>query len=398
MAYDYSHLIANYKSDESNSWRQFWDDELPVGQSLQALIKHFILLPQDFYDIVAAYLLMPSALCQTVPYLFFFGASGSGKSTLGKIASKWYGVKVSTSGVTYAGLRNLVSERRCKQIVIKPGDAENLPLYKEVEINTAVVWDDIDVKTFLDNPNFYRLFKFGYDRETDLISISSETKGKNLDFRCFCPKIFSSISPLHQDERLKELKRRLLPIHFSLAEDLNEKRLTELGLTKNNWQLFLKDFNAYSWQGFNQVFVDFWDKDVAEAFLIAKQTLAKNTIRLSSYQKIISLDLLAAGIVSEVWKDEVVAISKLKAYFSWLKKQDEQASGLKQLLKEFIATEAKNFASKNSKISISSRELRSQINVWANQDWILDKPKTTELKAIMADLGFYLYQGCWKKR
>lgn len=397
MAYDYSHLLANYKYSQDNSWRELWDDNLSVGQNLQAIIKHFILLPDDFYDIMASYLLMPSALCQVVPYLFLVGQSGSGKSTFGKLGSKWYGIKISTSGMTYAGLRNLVSERRYQQIMIKPGDEENLPLYKKVEVNTGIVWDDIDVKTFLDNPNFYRLFKFGYDRETDLIAISSETKGKNLNFRCFCPKIFSSIHPLHQDERLKELKRRLLPIYFSLAENLSEQRLTELGLTKNNWQLHLKDFDVYDWDEFHQVFVDFWNKEIAEVFLLTRQTLAKSLAGLSSHQKIISLDLLTSGIVGGVWLDEIVAVNRLKTYFDWVDKQDKESSGLKQLLQEFIATEKKNEIRKD-KFCISSLELRSQINAWANQDWILDRPKTTELKALMNDFGFRLIKGFWTQK
>ncbi|MGK7934803.1 MAG: hypothetical protein AB4206_03215 [Xenococcaceae cyanobacterium] len=38
------------------------------------------------------------------------------------------------------------------------------------------------------------------------------------------------------------------------------------------------------------------------------------------------------------------------------------------------------------------------ITVWLRQGWILEKPKTKEIKNAMADLGLVLYQGYWIKR
>ena len=82
----------------------------------------------------------------------------------------------------------------------------------ETEVNTIMVWDDVDPNVFIAKPDLYRLFKFGYDRSTDKIEVSSNDIGKNEVFHCFCPKVLSSIHPLHTDTRFKELHRRLLVI------------------------------------------------------------------------------------------------------------------------------------------------------------------------------------------
>ena len=98
-----------------------------------------------------------------------------------------------------------------------------------------MVWEDIDASIFSNKPDIYRMFKFGYNRSTDKITISSKDIGMNLEFHCFCPKIFSSISSLHLDDRLRELKRRLIVIPFKSVEELSNERLTELGVTRDNY-------------------------------------------------------------------------------------------------------------------------------------------------------------------
>jgi hypothetical protein len=98
------------------------------------------------------------------------------------------------------------------------------------EKNAFMVWDDIDPSVFTTRPDIYRLFKFGYDRSTDTISISSDKAGKNLKFRCFCPKIFSSVSPLHTDSNFPELKRRLLTIKTKRLEDFDSSDRERMGM------------------------------------------------------------------------------------------------------------------------------------------------------------------------
>ena len=40
----------------------------------------------------------------------------------------------------------------------------------------------------------------------------------------------------------------------------------------------------------------------------------------------------------------------------------------------------------------------AQINVWYEQNWILEKPKPKELKLLLAELSLVLKEGYWVKR
>ncbi len=193
--YDYSSLLA--KTKLIDSWEVLYERDLSLAQNLLNFLKRSVVLPHDFYDLIVAYLLIPSALSQVVPYVFLFGQSGTGKSTLGKLASYWYGVNINSSNDTFASIRNSLNEQKYQEIFIPTDDEHLPPVVKHTEVNTAMIWDDIDPSVFSNNSNIYRLFKFGYDRATDKITISSENRGENLEFHCFCPKIFSSISPFH---------------------------------------------------------------------------------------------------------------------------------------------------------------------------------------------------------
>ena len=211
MPYDYSQIFSGEDSYR-DTWRDIYDDSLSLPANLLRILKKTIYLPEDFYDLVATYFLLPSALCRVVPYLFLHGQSGSGKSTVAKVASYLHGIDINSSSDTFAGIRNSLNRRRWGQVEVPSGDPKYPSYYKEVELNTCMVWDDVDSAVFTNNPDLYRLFKFGYDRSTDKIILSSGETGINLEFRCFCPKIFSSISPLHLDDRFKELRRRLIVI------------------------------------------------------------------------------------------------------------------------------------------------------------------------------------------
>jgi hypothetical protein len=138
MSFDYSVL---YKSEDgvSNTWREIYDEESTLPVNLLCILQNAVFLPYDFYDIIAAYFLLPSALCNVVPYLFLHGQSGSGKSTLAKVAKHLHGVNFNSSSDTFAGIRNSLDKRRTTWIELPilepPGGTYN----KEVEKNTCMV-------------------------------------------------------------------------------------------------------------------------------------------------------------------------------------------------------------------------------------------------------------------
>jgi hypothetical protein len=88
-----------------------------------------------------------------------------------------------------------------------------------------------------------------------------------------------------------------------------------LNLTSDNWQNNLLDLDSLNWSGFSQELDNFWDLDMASAFVTTRKILSKTAKGLSSQQRAISLDLLACGIATGIWQDENVALERLKDYW-----------------------------------------------------------------------------------
>lgn len=396
MAYDYSVLFES-EDGVSDTWREFYVDSQPLSWNLVNILEKTVFLPHDFYDIIAAYLLLPSALCRVVPYLFLYGRSGSGKSTLAKIGSYLHGVSINSSSDTFAGIRNSLDQRRNSYAQV-PDELEPERTYsKRVEKNTCMVWDDIDSSVFINNPDLYRLFKFGYDRTTDMITISSKEVGENLRFHCFCPKIFSSISPMHLDDRFKELRRRLIVIPCKRVEDLSDQRKNELGIIDNAWETRLINIGSCNWKGFSNEFQEFWDLELASAFITTRKLLSQSVRGLSSQQRTISLDLMATGIASGIWQDEQEATDRMKFYWSWFKGETEKSAGLGNLLATYIKREEVNAKNAGRELEIYTSQLRSQIENWVSMGWLYEKPHSKEVKETLLDLGMRLRQGKWVK-
>ena len=388
MHTDYTGLLSSQDS-LVDSWYSLWDEDLTTPENLQALLPKLILLPDDYYDIIASYLLIPSALARVTPHLFFFGASGTGKTTLSKFAAYWYGINLSSPTDTFAGIRNSLNDKKYKEIEIPNSDSSLPPYYKKVEVNTAMVYEDIDPSVLSTTPNLYRLLKVSNDRSTDKISMSSETKGTNMEFYTFCPKIFSSISAIHLDERFKELQRRLIVIPFKKIEDLSDERLEQLSTSRDTWQKHLINIDAYDWSNFSDKFISFWNYELASVYLLTRKTLAKTLTGLNSRHRAISLDLITTGVTSGIWSDEIAAVNKLKSYFDWYTKECSQYGGIRKYLTDYLA---------NRTSGVHHKEMRNMIANWLEAGWILESPTAKQLKEILADLGLVLYEGYWVKR
>lgn len=396
MAFNYAALVGS-EDGIADTWREIYDDSLSLPWNIHHILQQTVLLPYDFYDVITAYFLLPSALCRVVPYMFFYGQSGSGKSTIAKIASYLHGIPINSSSDTFAAIRNTLSSRRYGYAkVCDPDDPERCWTDRVIR-NTCMVWDDINAQTFTGQPNLYNMLKFGTNKSTSKIIISSLDIGENIEFDCFCPKIFSSITPLHLDDRFRELKRRMIVIPCKRVEELSDKRKQELRLEDDTWQGRLLDLEAYEWSGFSENFEEFWDMELAQVFLDTRKILSKTVKGLTSQERSISIDLLTTGIVSGIWQDEIIAVGKLKAYWSWFKNETRQNAGLGGLLKDYIKLEERNANKVGTPLAIPSASLRNQIDNWVALGWLLDKPKSKEVKELMLDLGMRLQQGNWKR-
>ncbi len=367
--YDYSKLLKNQVY--CPTWEQHYDSSLTYPQNVLAFFKQSVVLPLDHYNVIAAYSLIPSALANRVPYLFFFGVSGSGKSTLGKLIAHIHGITITSSETTYAAIRNSLRERKHKYILIEGQDPLFLSYPKLVEANTFMVWEDISTQTFLKRPEIYNMFKFGYDKSCDTIQMSSEIKGQNETFRCFCPKVFSSIHPIHSHQKFKELRRRLIVIPTKKLETIEQDLL---------------DIDHINWQGFSRRFTEFWDYDCADIYLSIRATLIKYLKGLSSTEKTISLDLIATGITTGIWQDEIIAVKELRECFDWL---EQEKIPLESLLESLV----------EDKESIYSRTIKAQIEVWYQQGWLLERPANKEIIAVMREFGYRSNcKGSWVKQ
>lgn len=395
MTIDYSTLLNKDSAEYFNTWHDIYDENLSLPDNFLNILKRSIYLPYDHYKLITAYAFIPSVLARVVPYLFLYGISGTGKSTIGKLIAHLHGIEINSSSDTFASIRNSLENRRKAWIQV-PSDNPAFPdgYNKEVEVNTCMVWDDIDSKVFTVNRDIYRLFKFGYDKTSDKIEISSIETGKNLVFHCFCPKIFSSIFPLHLDDNLKELRRRLIVIPTKRIEDIDDERLNSLNVDRAFWANNLIDVSHYSWKGFSQLYREFWSLEMANLYLSSRKILEKQALPLTSQQRIISIDLLTTGVVIGIWNDENEGINDLLAYWQWFKDEIQiSTEPLNLLLKRLIDTEVKNARLNGEESHISNVQIKAYCESWYNQGQLLEKPTAKTIRQIMSELGYRLIVG-----
>ncbi len=164
-------------------------------------------------------------------------------------------------------------------------------------------------------------------------------------------------------------------------------------------ELKLIDLNSYNWQGFDSLFRNFWSIELAECFLLTRKTLSQSQLPgLNLTRKNLVLDLLATGVVANVWEDELVGVKKLNKYFTWYDHECSRYSGLSQLLSDYIAQEKRNNKALNLPLRVSSPRLFTQINMWFEEGWLLEKPKRTQVRDLLADKGLILHEGHWVKK
>lgn len=360
---------------------------------IQLWVRRCVCLPENHYDLISAYILMPSALCRIVPYLFLYGVSGSGKTTIGKLAKSIYGVNINSSSDTFAAIRNSLNKRKYGFFRKPSPESPTGFMNVETEINTCMIWDDVDPSTFRTSPDIYKLFKYGYDRSSDTIMISSKEAGENIEFRCFCPKIFSSITPFHALEEFKELRRRLIVVPFAKLEDLpDEKRLNFESINSFNPD----DIN---WSDCYKEFRNYWDLERCELWLNLRKNIKSRLTKLTSNQKIICCDLATTGIVTGIWINASDANKYLANYFTWFDRDIETGKdSLIKVIERIIEQETIKSRNANIPLAILNQAMRNQLSTYYDQGWINDKPTGKIISQIMTELGFKLNTGYWERK
>lgn len=266
----------DFYANHLDSWQEYWDGKLNLYQNVANLISQSVFIPnkQVILPIVATYLLLPTKWSLKCGILFCFGDEGSGKSTIAKLAVKLHGVPyIFSPSDTFASIRNALDSLRWID-----------PITKEFEKEGAILcWDNIHQETLERDLKIYQLLLFGYDRGTDKISIASQS-GTNIDFHVYCPKIISSVNPIHLTPEFGELIRRIILIPHKKWEKFTVQEKNEYGDADiNNDRL---DVDMVDWDGLESNFLLFWnDESNCKNYVAWRKQLTKKGKKLSLFHQ-----------------------------------------------------------------------------------------------------------------
>lgn len=289
------------------------EDLFDLDKTLADNLKTAITECVDVYDqdvqlpLIVAFSLLPSALLNVAPVGIFHGQSGSGKSVLTTIMGSLHGIPLLSSNSTYAAIRNALNSQRW----LDPDEQHH-------ERHTFLLFDDCKEQSF--NEDVFALFRCGYDRATETIQISSEKAGTNLTFRCFAPKVFSTVSSFPFDARFEELIRRSFVFWCKRSESQREY----LDPSDLEWGSFREAYRS-TWEDHRNI--DFY-KDFAQ-FIKSLKARPKG---ISPSQWKISRPILASLVFNEI-TDKQDGILLLREYWGKFKKPQ---SALNLLLSQKI--------------------------------------------------------------
>ncbi len=292
-----------------DSGEDLFDLDKTLADNLKAAITECV----DVYDqdvqlpLIIAFSLLPSALLNVAPVGIFHGQSGSGKSVLTTIIGNLHGISLLSSNSTYAAIRNALNSQRW----LDPDEQHH-------ERHTFLLFDDCKEQSF--NEDVFALFRCGYDRATETIQISSEKAGTNLTFRCFAPKVFSTVSSFPFDARFEELIRRSFVFWCKRSESQREY----LDPSDLEWGSFREAYRS-NWEDHRNI--DFY-KDFAQ-FIKSLKARPKG---ISSSQWKISKPILASLVFNKI-TDKQDGILLLREYWGKFKKPQ---SALNLLLSQKI--------------------------------------------------------------
>ncbi len=348
------------------SWKTLVSDTSNPYQTVLELLRLFLYLPEADTQspILALYLLANTKWSRCLPVLFDYGSEGTGKSTAAILAKNLHGCEILSATSTYASTRNAIKTAR----YLNPEDEE------EEADGAVLLWDNVDLSTF-DDKDILNVLLNGYKRGTDLITISSVVSGVNIQFRCFCSKMMSSVWPIHQRVELKELRRRMLVV-------FHERSSVELD-----------DMAEYSWDGlYEEFYYPIWQDSIKartyhKHWLNIKK-LAFSNPAWSSPRKEICRDLIALGCVMGAYDHPSEGIALFTKYWEY---HDLRCGNGGAELVQFIEEHLKD------RNKVLHSEIAIQIELWTGNKQLIGKPRAQDILAAMTELGFKKELDIWVK-
>jgi hypothetical protein len=395
-------------AETQDSWKEYWDEEVSPYENLSNIVSQSVILPRHHIQlpIATTYLFIPSKWAKVLPVLFSYGQKGSGKSTFATIGCKLHGQESTFSPKdTFAAIRNELNRQRW----IDPEE-------KTMELDGAILcWDNIHAETLERDIGIYQLLLFGYSRASERIMIAGK-EGVNRYYQVFCPKVISSIEPLHTFPQFEELWRRFLIIEhkpwekFTTADkdglsddfDINQDRL---------------DLDSIDWTEFSSVFHQIWN-DHGNCYQYAKYRNAlthkgKKAIKIpkiiTGARWTISIDLICTGLVVGTWSKPQEAVDHMASYWEWYDKHIEHnQSATVQHLQDFIEQEA---GSQLNAIALAEKAglpapFEPIINASKLKQFLVVKqelgelditPRTKDINMLMGQLGWKLSRKGWTR-
>lgn len=312
------------------------------------------------YKFLASYASLPSILCKILPIVELIGQAGSGKSQLIIAISAISKQSVISGQTTGASLKNYVNQIRWVD-----------PDSKSVEKNCLLLIDNLNENSFK-KEEYLGSFLNGYNRKTDKMFISNG-KGQNIEFRTFCPKLYTTI----WEKNSTELIRRTVTIKTIKVTDTNN----------------LLDPDEIYWSPFRNGVKQFWEeeqnwrlfKSLERSFnQLGKPKHSKEHWTLVKY-------VLVSGVAIGVWETLQQAVEETS---SWLDISLKSRINLLELivlksLEEILGFKQSEWPTiaQKAKIHVHPRHLKDTIDL-AISDGLIEKPKLSEIQQILTKLGF----------
>jgi hypothetical protein len=388
--------FSKYRKGKKKSYQNLIDQSLTLADNLLRIFNKAVLLPNHSLHapVAIAYMLMPSAMCEILPVMVCQGEKGSGKSTVGMLAAIVHGdlKGIKNAATTFAAIRNHLQKIRW------------IDEQYGIERNCILVWDDIKRQTFVNSPDIYNMIRSGYNRESDVIEIASKDQaGENRTFRCFCPKVTSTIEAFWSEAKFSELLRRIVVIQCKPWEkftpDEQREALEAVHLDSLNIKQKL-NLRAYDWDGFEHYFNDFWRDDKLDEFAETQSSLLLGEYSIpdsiTGEQWEVSVDLITTGVVTGVWDCIPEAIAHMAKYWLWFNESIGAGHGAThKVLKEWLTDKTATANAVNEKagktvihIRVNPKELKEYLKFANDNGWTDSAIRPTDIKYIMQDLGW----------
>jgi hypothetical protein len=364
----------DFSMDLLPSWRCILTDidqvNDNVGFHLEQVIRNFVWLPDELlYQVVCSYMMLSQKWCKVVPIMFSYGLPGSGKSTVSLLTAYLHNQEYTfSSSDTFPSIRNSLD-------LLRWIDED-----KQYEKDGAILcWDNLGTDTLRRDPRLYQLLLFGYNRNTDKVMIAN-TDGTNKVFHVFCPKIISSVEPLHLDSEFQELQRRFLVIHHKKCDGIPNVSIESL--------------NDYDFTDFPTLFFNFWHEKLnCLKYVSTRKSVSQAKWSIPETQKTISIDLAAThSLIYGCSPKE--SINLLEQYWMGLATKTTK-SVFEEFLEEFMSAEFRKLAEMNVTY-IRHSAIRDFINTLV-KDGAIDIKEAKEHIKVLQKMGYQKTKFGWKK-